>query len=206
MKSTLSIRPTTFRGITVLLCCLVLLSSTLSSQAQKNQENVKYKKILVLAKVEQPDIEKSFEQAMVQALKDKGYVAIPSFGTFSPDEIENTTRLVQKADSLSIDALLAFTLINIETSVKHNPQVSANVGVPVSIGFFSVFVGTSVPLGGGTTEEKRVNVEVGFYTDRNSSVPSWKMNLQGNLADGTNYLIKDFVRKTMKALTKQKVL
>jgi hypothetical protein len=175
-------------------------------RAQKNQDLHKYKKILILAKVEESDIEKNFENAVVAALKDKGYTAIPSYNTFTKGDIENTARLVAKADSMDIDALLAFTLVNIETKIINNPQVNASIGVPVNIGFFSVFVGTSVPLGGGTREEKTVHVKAGFYYERNSKEPSWTMDLSGSLDDGTDALIYNFTRKTVKALFKQKVL
>jgi len=198
------------QNITLRIAGLLYLLSAFAiipvSQAQKNQD-MKYKKILVLAKVKQPDIEKNFENAMVKALKDKGYVAIPSYSIFNDSDIENTTKLAEKADSLKVDALLAFTLIDVQTSVINAPQVSASVGVPVTIGFFSVFVGGSVPLGGGSREEKTVRVKAGFYHDRNSSEPSWQMTLTGSISNNTtDELIYDFVKKSVKALLKQKVL
>lgn len=188
---------------------ILLLSAFLiipASQAQKDQDRIKYKKILVLSKVQQSDIEKNFENSMVAALKDKGYTAIPSYEVFTQSELDNTSRLIAKADSLGIDALLAFTLVNIESSVINTPQVNASIGVPVQIGFFNVYLGTSVPLGGGPVEKKTVNVNVAFYTDRNSAEPTWNMPLTGDLGDGNDALIYSFVRKTVKALFKQKIL
>lgn len=175
-------------------------------QAQHKKDGRKYSKILVLAKVQEPEIEKAFENSVVTALKDKGYTALPSYSSFTLAELENTDRLVAKADSLQIDALLAFTLINVETTVINTPQVNASIGVPVRIGFFSVYLGTSVPLGGGPVEEKTVNVKAGFYTERNSPAPTWNMTLSGSLGDGTDALIYTFTRKTVKALFKQKIL
>jgi hypothetical protein len=61
-------------------------------------------------------------------------------------------------------------------------------------------------LGGGPREEKTVNVKAGFYHDRNSSDPSWQMTLTGSLSNGTDGLIYDFVKKSVRALFKQKVL
>jgi len=188
------------------LLILALWQSMQECLAQKSKNSPKYNKILVLAKVQQPDIEKTFENAMVAALKDKGYTAVPSYNTFTGNDIENTARLVAKADSLKIDALLAFTLVNIETKIINTPQVNANIGVPVSFGFFSVYVGTSVPLGGGPIEEKTVHLKAGFYYDRNSTEPSWNMDLSDNLGDGTDALIYNFTRKIVKSLFKQKIL
>ena len=139
---------------------VVIILMSVFSHAQETQSLKKYQKILVLAKVQEPDI----------------------------------------------DALIAFTLTNIETTITHTPKVSASVGIPVNVGWFSVFVGTSVPLAGGTSENKTVHVNAGFYTDRNSPDPSWSMDLSGNLANGNEALIYDFVKKTIKAMTKQKVL
>jgi len=198
------------KKIVIATACLLFLLSVSAvfsvCQAQSNQDGHKYKKILVLAKIEQGDVERNFENTMVIALKDKGYEAITAYSTFTKSELENTARLVAKADSLQVDALLAFTLTGIDTKVINTPTVTASVGVPVTIGFFSVFVGGSVPLGGGPVEEKTVNVKAGFYTDRNSTQPSWTMDLSGNLADGNDALIYSFVKKTVKALIKQKVL
>jgi len=53
---------------------------------------------------------------------------------------------------------------------------------------------------------KTVHVKAGFYYDRNSTEPSWNLNLSGNLGDGTDALIYNFTRKTEKALFKQKML
>ena len=206
MKTNTSKRTVTFKMIVWLCCLLTALMAIPAGQAQKNQDSRKYRKILVLTKVEQSNIEKNFENAMVAALKDKGYEAIASYNTFTKREIENTGMLIAKADSMQIDALLAFTLTGVDTKVINTPQVSATVGVPVTIGFFSVYVGGSVLLGGGPVEEKTVNVKPGFYTDRNSDEPAWTMNLSGNLADGNDALINSFVRKTVKAMFKEKVL
>lgn len=192
---------------------LILLSGMLSlwfflpaGQAQSSMDGRKYSKILVLVKVQEPEIEKAFENSVVAALKDKGYNSIPSYSSFTTAELENTERLIAKADSLQVDALLAFTLVSVETSVINTPQVNASIGVPVSIGFFSVYLGTSVPLGGGPVEEKTVHLKVELYTDRNSSVPTWNMPLTGSLSDGSDALIYTFTRKTVKALFKQKIL
>ncbi len=190
--------------IIFIMTCWTFISS---GWAQKNNQDItKYKKILVLAQVQQADIKKNFENAVVSALSDKGYSATPSYNTITADDIANTARIVAKADSLGVDALLVFTLINIESSVINTPQVTANVGIPVQIGFFSVFLGSSIPLGGGSTVEKTVNVKAGLYTDRNSTEPSWSLDLTGSLADGNDALIYNFTRKTVKALFKQKIL
>lgn len=190
--------------------CILFLFPALfgfpAGQAQKSQDQLKYKKIVVLAKVEQNEIERQFENAMVAALTDKGYVAIPSYKYFTPSDMAHTDRLLQKADSLQIDALLAFTLISVESTVSRSPQVNASIGVPVNLGFFSVYLGTSVPLGGGSREEKTAHVKAAFYHEKGSTDPSWQMSLSGNLDNGNDALIYDFTKKTLKAMFKQKVL
>jgi len=178
----------------------------LAGFARDKGKVAKYQKILVLAKVEQPGIKKQFEDAMVKSLKDKGYHAIPSYANITADDLTSAEKLSARADSLQIDALLAYTVLGVETTVKNTPQVSANVGVPVRIGFMSVYVGGSVPLGGGPKQEKTVRVKAGFYNQKNSPEPSWSMELTGSLSNGTDAVVYDFVKKSAKALFKQKVL
>jgi hypothetical protein len=54
--------------------------------------------------------------------------------------------------------------------------------------------------------KKTVHFKVGFYYDRNSTEPSWTMDLSGSLDDSTDVMIFNFTRKTGKAVFKQKVL
>lgn len=171
--------------------------------AQDKGAGPKYNKILVLAKIEQNDLKKSLEDQMVAALKKEGYNAIASYSNFSADDLSSVDKLIARADTLNVDALVAFVGLGVETTVKNSPTVSASVGVPVRIGFMSVFVGGSVPLGGGPQQQKIVNLKAGFYTDRD---PRWTMNLSGNLDKGTDALIYDVVKKTKKGLFKDKVL
>jgi hypothetical protein len=192
--------------ILVVFISLPSFFSPATLTAQKNKNPVKYQKILILAKVEQANSKKQFEDAMVKALKDKGYNAIPSYSNLTPDDLSNLDKLSAKADTLKIDALLAFSVINVETTIVNTPQVSASVGVPVRVGFMSVCVGGSVPLGGGPKQVKTVNVRAGLYNKKGSQDPVWSLVLSGNLDNGTDELVYKFVKKTVKTLFSQSVL
>lgn len=164
---------------------------------------VKYKKILVLAKIEQANLKKQFEEAVVSQLKENGYEAITSGSTLAAEDLENMANLETKIEELGVDALLAYTIQNVETQVKNNPSVHASVGVPVRLGFVHAYVGSSVPLGGGPKAKKIVHITVGFYIDKTSTEPAFTMDLSGNLDKGTDALINDFANKSVKSLVKK---
>ncbi|TSA24657.1 MAG: hypothetical protein D4R67_11455 [Bacteroidetes bacterium] len=76
---------------------------------------------MVLAKIEQTEIKKQFEDAMVNALKQKGYNAIPSYANVTAEDLGSTEKFIARIDTLKVDALLAFTLLGVETRVVNTP-------------------------------------------------------------------------------------
>jgi hypothetical protein len=189
--------------VALMLFCVLSFST---GKASEPQSAVKYKKILVLAKIEQANLKKQFEEAVVSQLKDKGYEAVPSGSAITNEDIENMETLGKKIEELGVDAVLAFTVQNVENKVKNTPAVHASVGVPVRIGFLHAYVGSSVPLGGGPKQEKIVNVTAGFYNDKTSTEPAFTMPLSGNLAKGADALIDNFAKKSVKSLVKNDLL
>jgi len=191
-----------FKVILIILCLL-------SIPAGKAGEPVpagKYKKIVVLAKIEQANLKKQFEEAVVGQLKAKGYEAVTSGSIFTNEELEDTETLEKKIEELGIDAALVYTIENFETKVTNTPTVRASVGVPVRIGFVHAYIGSSVPLGGGPQQDKIVHLIAGFYTDKTSTEPAYTIPLSGNLDKGPDALISDFSKKSIKALVKNDLL
>jgi len=106
-------------GITALLVLASLCCHTVNSQ--DNASGMKYRTIMVLAKIEQTEIKKQFEDAMVNALKQKGYNAIPSYANVTAEDLGSTEKFIARIDTLKVDALLAFTLLGVETRVVNTP-------------------------------------------------------------------------------------
>lgn len=204
MHSSISFKP--FARIFKLILMSFFILSLSAWTGSKTQPEVKYRKVLVLAKIEQADLKKQFEEAVVSQLKSKGYEALTSSSVFTKEDPENMENLEKKIEELGIDALLAYTVQNVETRVTNTPSVHASVGVPVRIGFMHVYVGGSVPLGGGPQQDKIVHMTVGFYNDKTSEDPAYTMPLSGNLDKGTDALISDFAKKSVKSLVKKGLL
>lgn len=191
-----------FKVILVLIC---FLSVSIGIGSEPGS-TVKYNKVLVLAKIEQDNLKKQFEEAVVSQLKSKGYEAVASSSIFTKEELENMETLENKVEELGIDAVLVYTVQNVETRVVNTPAVHASVGVPVRVGFMNVYVGGSVPLGGGPKQEKIVHITAGFYNDKTSAEPAFTMPLSGNLDKGTDPLINSFAKMSVKSLVKNDIL
>lgn len=193
------------RILNVILMLLFMLSVSPVRGSEPGSEG-KYKMIIVLAKIEQPDLKKKFEEAVVSELKSKGYEAVASVSVLTDDDLENMETLIDKIEALGIDAVLAFSVRDVENRVTKTPAIRASVGVPVRIGFVHAYVGSSVPLGGGPKQEKIVHMTAGLYTDKTSTEPAFTMELSGNLANGYDELINDFAKKSVKSLEKKDLL
>jgi len=185
---------------------IAFLLDPFSMRGQSSTTDPGSRTVLVLAKVEQPGIREKFENTMVNALEKKGYHAIASYSNIRPEDTIGREPFMARLEELGVNALLAFRIVDYEKKTVNTPTVSASVGVPVRVGFMSVFVGGSVPLGGGPKQVETVNVRAALYTDPDSHNPCWTLDLSGNLNNGTDALIYDFTKKTAKALVKQKAL
>ncbi len=193
------------RATIFLLVACFLFTGLAGLMAQEQKAPAKYKKILVYAKIRQAPSQHELESTMAKALKDKGYEAITSWENCTPEDTASIEKLLARANALQVDAILAFTVLSLETTVKNTPPVTASVGVPVHVGFASVFVGTSVPLGGGPKAEQTATVKASLYAKESKSA-IWYLTLKGKLGDDPTPLINEFVKKTTKGLQKDKVL
>ncbi len=195
-----------------IICVLSLYYTPCIAQKATNEwisptyKAEEYQKIVVLVKVADPTTRRIMEDAMVKELKEKKYNAINSYSNFSPKDLDSEEELIKKADSLGVDALVYFYDSKLEENYQQKPVVTANVGVPVKIGFMHVYLGTGIPLGkGGSRKKETVTLKCSFY-NKSSRNPQWSIKLKDDLKGDINLLATKFAKKTFNNLLKSKIL
>lgn len=117
-----------------------------SSWKSPTYQKEAYRKVKVLAKTTNPGAKRMLEDETVAELQANGIQAIPAYSNFSEADLVSEETFMVKANQLEADALLVYTFNNPTTEYKNSPQVNASIGVPVRVGIFSGFLGTSVPV------------------------------------------------------------
>ena len=123
-----------------------------------------YRKVMVLAKTTDELAKRQIEDFTVRLLMEKGITAIPAYSNITDADISTEEKLIAKADELQVDALLAYTVTGRNTQIKNSPRLDAHLGIPVRVGIFRGFLGTNVPIAGGTKSVAVVNVTASFFT------------------------------------------
>lgn len=160
-----------------------------------------YRKVMVLAKTSDALAQRQLEDATVQQLKEKGVSAISAYAHIKKTDYVSEETFRKKVDELQVDALLAYTFDHPKSEYKSSPSVDARVGVPVKMGIFRGFLGTSVPLAGGTKKVDKISGKATWYTHASGEM-QWSQSLSGKLNRGTQKLADDFAQKTIKSMVK----
>lgn len=155
-----------------------------------------YRKVLVLAKTSNEHAKRQLEDATVAKLANKGIAAIPAYFNIGEADTKTEDIFLEKVNNLDVDALLVYNFGKVKAEYKNSPSINASVGVPVRMGIFRGFLGTNVPLAGGTKKIETVEGTAAFYTRANSTV-QWSRALRGNLRKGIGVLASDFADKTV---------
>lgn len=158
------------------------------------QEN--YRNVLVLAKTSDQGAQRLLEDATVQLLKNNGISAIPAYSNITATDIESEDNFRDKANKLQVDALLVYTFGQVESEYKRNPSINAHLGVPINLGIFRGYLGTNVPLSGGSRKVETVNGQAGLYTQERTI--QWSQALKGNLKYGSEQIANEFATKTVR--------
>ena len=156
----------------------------------------KYRNVLVLAKTSDQAAQRQLEDATVQLLKNKGISAIPAYANINATDIESEETFTEKTNKLQVDALLVYTFGQINTEYKKNPSINAHIGVPINVGIFRGYVGSNVPLSGGSRKVETVNGQAGLYT--RARTIQWSQALKGNLKYGSEQIANEFATKTVR--------
>ena len=156
-----------------------------------------YRKVMVLAKISDAVARRQLEDQTVKLLNDKGIVAITAYANVKQTKVVSREAFLLIADSLSVDALLVYSVNGAEKQAQHSPTLSVGVGV----GMYGGYAGASVPIAGGVKMVTVVKLSADFY-NRASTDEQWAMQLSGSLADGTDKLAYTFAKTTVKAMMK----
>lgn len=160
-----------------------------------------YKKVVVLAKFTDDVAVRSLEDAVVAGLKKQGVDAVQAYLVLTPADLATRESIAAKAVELGADAGIVFTVTSNATQAQAAPSVSVGVGVPVHAGPFSLFVGTSVPLGGGTSTVKAIGVKAQFFA-KDVDGPLWIASYTTDLKSGTEGEARGLAGLMLKQLKK----
>lgn len=176
-------------------------AKTTSTWAAPDLQPATYRKVVVLAKISDDVAKRVAEDAVVKGLKDRGVEAVAAYQVLTPADLESDAAIAAKAKELGVDAGLVFTVTGESTEVTSGSNVHASVGVPVRAGPFSLFVGTSVPLGGGPSAVKTVSVRSQFFVE-GAEGPRWIASFATDLKNGPDKAAQDVATQALKQMKK----
>lgn len=181
---------------------LVLFSATnvlgQSSWTSPTYQKEAYRKVIVLAKTTNPGAKRMLEDETVAELQANGIQAIPAYSNFSEADLVSEETFLAKANALEADALLVYTFNSTTTEYKNTPQVNASVGIPVRVGIFSGFLGTSVPVAGGSKQIEKFTGSVLFYNKQSPDM-QWSLNIGGKIGSDAAKQARSVAKNTVKA-------
>ena len=163
-------------------------------------------KVLVIAKVKEEGKRRQLEEEARTELRDKGVEATLGSDVLVDSDFASEDAIRAKVETLGVDGVLGFVVLGIEETVKQSSaHLSVGVGVPVNAGGFSMFLGGSVPLGGGTKVTRKVQVRARYF-GRPFQAPAWEKIYKENLSDDTSPLVQFLAHDSVKALKKKKLI
>ena len=163
-------------------------------------------KVLVIAKVQEEGKRRQLEEEARSELRDKGVEATLGVDVLVDSDFASEDAIRAKVESLGVDGVLGFVVLGIDETVKNSSvHLSVGVGVPVNAGGFSMFIGGSVPLGGGQKVTRKVNVRARYFA-RPFQAPAWEKVYKEHLLDDTTPLVQYLARDSVKALKKKKLI
>jgi hypothetical protein len=177
----------------------------LNSWVSPEYSKPEYRKVAVLAKISDKEIKQMVEDNAVLALREKGINAITSYLNFKETDMASNETLLARADQLQVDAVVVFSVLREDTKVQNTPTLSAGVGIPVRIGFFTAYLGGNVPLAGGPKLVDVLQLKSEFY-NRNSDVSHWNTTYEFKLKNNYEAIAKGWTSRTVAAIFKSKIL
>jgi hypothetical protein len=193
-------------ALAVVLAVLVPLAAaagtkSTSTWVSPDLQPATYQKVVVLAKTTDDVAMRVLEDAVVKGLKDKGIDAVQAYLVLQPADLVSDEAIEAKAKELGADAGVVFTVTGESTEVKSGSNAYASVGVPVRAGPFSLFVGTSVPLGGGPSAVKTFGIKAQFFA-KDVKGPRWIATYTTDLKYGSERAAQDVAALALKQLKK----
>lgn len=182
-------------GLTILVSSEYSLGQ--SSWKSPTYQKGDYRHVIVLAKTTSPGVKRMLEDETVAELQANGIQAIPAYSNFSEEDLVSEETFLVRANALEADALLVYTFNGTTTEYKNTPSVSASVGIPVRVGIFSGFLGTSVPIAGGAKQVEKFSGSVHFY-NRQGPDMEWSLNIGGKIGPDASKQAKSIAKNAVK--------
>jgi hypothetical protein len=160
-------------------------------------------KVMVLAKFEEESAKRILEDTLVQSLKDYKIDALAAYQTLTPEDLASEEAIVKKGRELGVTAGIVFSVTGDQTEVQAKPAASVSIGIGgYGGGGFGGFLGTSVPLGGGTTTVRTIGVKGEYFVAGERGKPLWIGTFTTDLKAGVEREAKGLATMTFKALKK----
>ena len=199
------------KKLSIVFFFLVALTSNsiaqkvLNSWVSPEYAKPNYRKVAVLAKISDKEIQQMVEDNAVLALREKGITAITSYLNFKEADLASTEALIAKADQLQVDAVVVFSVLREDSKIQNTPTLSAGVAIPVRIGFIHTYIGGSVPLAGGPKFVDVLQLKSEFY-NRNSETPHWTTTYEFKLKNNYEAIAKGWTTRTIASLFRLNIL
>ena len=177
----------------------------LNSWVSPEYSKPEYRKVAVLAKISDKEVQQMVEDNAVLALRDKGINAITSYLNFKETDLASNEAILARADQLQVDAVVVFSVLREDTKVQNTPTLSAGVAIPVRIGFFTAYLGGNVPLAGGSKLVDVLQLKSEFY-NRNSETPHWNTVYEFKLKNNYEAIAKGWTTRSVASLLRAKIL
>jgi hypothetical protein len=133
-----------------------------------------YKKILVLARLEQETYRKRIEKALVSEFKERRYNVVPSYDFLTPEMLKDSLHLRSRLEEMGFDAALVLTGLAQMTDVTEQYKYNGAM--------YSVFYGPYTSLDLETRSGKVVYFQCDFFV---KDVPGtqWRAPVSVKLGD-----------------------
>lgn len=164
------------------------------------------RKILVVAKVKEEAKRRALEEQARAELQKKGVEATLGSDVLTEADFASEQTIRSKVESLGVDGVLGYVVLGVDQSVKtSSAHVSVGVGGNMG-GPFSVFVGTSVPIGGSEPKVSHTVHLRARYFARPFTAPAWEKMYDEKVPADTTALTQYIAESSVKALKKKKLI
>jgi hypothetical protein len=194
-----------FASLFIGLSLSVSAQKVLTSWVSPDYVKVDYRKIAVVARIPDKKIQKMVENDAVSFLRDKGINAVASNLSFSEGDSISYDSLIKKTESLKADAVIMFSILSEDSKIQNGRNINAGVGIPISIGFFTAYIGGNIPLGGSPRYVEILQLKSELHNQRNKSL-DWYSVYEFKLRTGYETVSQGWTKKTISTLFKAKIL
>jgi hypothetical protein len=164
------------------------------------------RKILVVARYKEEAKRRAQEEQARSELQEKGVEVMLGSDVLTDADFASEDTIRTKVESLGVDGVLGFAVLSVEQSVKTS-SASLSVGVGgYGGGPFSVFVGTTVPLGGSEPKVSHKASVRARYFARPFAAPAWEKTYKETVPADTTTLTQYLAESSVKALKKKKLI